>query len=352
MAQRDNGRLTVAVTGPTGSIGRALLRALDSEPAIERVTGMARRPFDPNSFGLQKTEYVQGDVTDRSAVNDFVKGADVVVHLAFVIFGSSEESRTINLQGCRNVFEAAFESGCERLIYTSSVAAYGFHEDNPEPLDESVPARGSDEHYYSAQKAEVEELLANLEKTIGKDTDVYVFRPCIVAGPTALDLIERIPYVQLSEKLPAPVKKLVGTIPLLRPVIPDPGIPLQLVHEDDVASALTATVLGRGAPGAYNLAADGEIGLSDLAHALGWYSIPIPDLAIDATARIVSRLPMLPAEANWLQAVRVPVVMDTSKARRELRWNPRHDALETLAQTVAAARARGLLPWRTATGDI
>lgn len=352
MAHVGEGRSVVAVTGPTGSIGRALLRALDSEPSIERVVGMARRPFDPISFGLEKTEYIQGDVSDRSAVNDLVKGADVVVHLAFVIFDSSEESRTINLQGCRNVFEAAFESDCSRLVYTSSVAAYGFHEDNPEPLDESVPPRGSDAHYYSAQKAEIEELLQNLAASIGRDTDVYVFRPCIVAGPTALDLIERIPYVQLSEKLPAPVKKLVGTIPLLRPVIPDPGIPLQLVHEDDVARALTAAVLGRGAPGAYNLAADGEISLSDLARALGWYSIPIPDLAVDATAKIVSHLPMLPAEANWLQAVKVPVLMDTAKARRELGWLPLHDALETLAQTVSAARAGGLLPWRTAIGDL
>lgn len=161
-------RLVVAVTGPTGSIGRALLRALDSSPEIERVVGMARRPFDPNSFGLEKTEYVQGDVTDRSAVNDLVKGADAVVHLAFVIFGSSEESRTINLQGCRNVFEATFEAGCRRLVYTSSVAAYGFHEDNPLPLDESVPARGSDEHYYSAQKAEVNRIVVPLTIAISR----------------------------------------------------------------------------------------------------------------------------------------------------------------------------------------
>ncbi|MFN2595507.1 MAG: NAD-dependent epimerase/dehydratase family protein [Actinomycetota bacterium] len=345
-------RLTVAVTGPTGSIGRALLRALDSDPRIDRVIGMARRPFDPIAFGLEKTEYVQGDVTDRSSVTDLVKGADVVVHLAFVIFGSSDESREINLQGCRNVFEATFESDATRLVYTSSVAAYGFHEDNPTPLNESVEPRGSDDHYYSAQKAEVEELLGNLSSTMGRGTDVYVFRPCIVAGPTALDLIERIPYVQLSERLPTPVKKLVGTIPLLRPVIPDPGIPLQLVHEDDVATALTAAVLGRGTPGAYNLSAEGEITLSDLAQALGWYSIPIPDLAVDATARIVSRLPMLPAEAKWLQAVKVPVLMDNAKARRELGWEPRNDALDTLAQTVSAARAQGLLPWRTAIGDL
>jgi nucleoside-diphosphate-sugar epimerase len=83
-----------------------------------------------------------------------------------------------------------------------------------------------------------------------------------------------------------------------------------------------------------------------LAQALGWYSIPIPELAIDATAKIVSRLPMLPAEASWVHAVRVPVLMDTSKARTKLGWEPQNDALDTLAQTVAAARQQGLVPWR------
>jgi nucleoside-diphosphate-sugar epimerase len=230
------------------------------------------------------------------------------------------------------------------LVYTSSVAAYGFHEDNPELLTEDIPARGSEEHPYSAHKAELEALLDEMK--VDAACDVYVFRPCIVAGPTALDLIEKIPYVQLSEKLPEPVKKLVGTIPLLRPVIPDPGVPLQMVHEDDVASALVAAVLGKGVPGIYNLAAEGEITLSDIAHALGWYSIPVPDLAVDATARIVSLIPLMPADASWINAIRVPVLMDTSKARMHLNWEPEHDALGTLAQTVASARNRGLLPWR------
>lgn len=336
--------LTVAVTGPTGSIGIALLRALERDASVERVIGMARRPFRPEELGLTKTEYRQGDILDRGSVESIVKGADVVVHLAFLIFGSPDEAHEVNLKGSRNVFEAALEHGARRLVYTSSVAAYGYHEDNPDLLTEDVPARGTPEHYYSAHKADLEEMLANVSAPF--DTDVYVFRPCIVAGPTALDLVERIPYVQLSERIPDPVKKLVGTIPLLRPVIPDPGIPIQLVHEDDVADALVAAVNGEGEPGVYNLAAEGEISVSDIAHALGWYAIPIPELAVDATARIISRLPMMPASASWVHAVRVPVLMDCTKARMKLGWTPRHDAMDTLAATVHAAREQGLVPWR------
>src|SRR6266545_1632655 len=146
--------LTVAVTGPTGEIGTSVLRALEQERRVDRVLGMARRPFDPASRGWRTTEYRQGDVLDRAAVAGLVAEADVVVHLAYVIVGSREESQRINLAGTRNVFEATVSADRpHRLVYTSSLAAYGYHVDNPVPLPEDVPARGSPEHYYSTTKA-------------------------------------------------------------------------------------------------------------------------------------------------------------------------------------------------------
>jgi UDP-glucose 4-epimerase len=258
-----------------------------------------------------------------------------------VIIGGHEESRSVNLEGSRNVFEAAVASGAKRLVYASSVAAYGFHADNPTPLTEDVPARGTDAHYYSAQKAAVEAWLD--EALDGADLDAYVFRPCIVAGPDALLLIENIPYIQLSGRLPDAVRRLFDVVPALKPVIPDPGVPFQLVHVDDVASAMAAAVLGRGEPGIYNLAAEGEVTMSDLAQALDWYSVPLPELAVDAAAGLVARLPFMPAEAQWVNAVRTPVIMDTSKARAKLGWEPRHDAQETLRETVIAAREDRLI---------
>jgi UDP-glucose 4-epimerase len=336
-----NGGLTVAVTGPTGGIGLGLIRALEAEPSVERVLGMARRPFDPAERGWKKTTYRRGDVLDRGSVEELVQGADVVVHLAFVIMGGHAESRSVNLEGSRNVFEAAAASGAKRLVYASSVAAYGFHEDNPVPLTEDVPARGTDAHYYSAQKAEVEALLDEILDD--SDLDAYVFRPCIVAGPEALLLIENIPYVQLSGKLPDAVLRLFDVVPAFKPVIPDPGVPFQLVHVDDVASAMTAAVLGKGEPGVYNLAAEGEVTMRDLAAALDWYSVPLPELAVDAAAELVARVPFMPAEAQWVNALRTPVLMDTSKARAKLGWAPRHDARETLRETVISAREERLI---------
>ncbi|HEX3830669.1 MAG TPA: NAD-dependent epimerase/dehydratase family protein [Solirubrobacteraceae bacterium] len=334
-------KLTVAVTGPTGDIGRSLLRALERTTEVGQVRAMARRPFDPAAEGLSKTQYRQGDVLDPDAVAEVVAGADVVVHLAFVIMGNAEETSSVNLRGSRNVFGAAIDSGAARLVYASSVAAYGFHADNPKLLTEDLPARGTRRHYYSAQKAELEEALQEL--LAGADTDAYVFRPCIVAGPDALALVQSIPYLQISERLPSAVMRPLELMPALKPVIPDPGVPFQLVHHDDVASALRAAVLGEGEPGIYNLAAKGTLTMADLARALDWYSIPVPDLALGAAAELVARLSFVPAEAQWIESVRRPVLMDTAKARRVLRWRPRYDAAETLRGMVDAARSERLI---------
>jgi nucleoside-diphosphate-sugar epimerase len=280
-------------------------------------------------------------VLEPDAVADLVKDADVVVHLAFMIMGGAKESREVNLDGSRNVFEASVAAGVKRLVYASSVAAYGFHRDNPQPLTEDVPARGSAAHYYSAQKAEVEALL---EDTLqGSATEAYVFRPCIVAGPGAPLLIDSLPYTQLSERLPGPVLSLLDGVPILRPVLPDPGVPFQLIHHDDVASAMRAAAIGRGVPGVYNLAGTGRLTVRQLAEELGWYSIPVPELAIDAVAEMIGRLGFLPAQAQWIAAFREPVIMSTSKARSELRWRPRYGALQTLRETITASRLDRLI---------
>ena len=95
--------LTVAVTGPTGEIGKPFIKALERSKDVTKIVGMARRPFDPKAEGWKKTEYRQGDITVKEDVAALVKGADVVVHLAFIVLGASDSTRDINLEGSRNV---------------------------------------------------------------------------------------------------------------------------------------------------------------------------------------------------------------------------------------------------------
>src|SRR3954466_9366996 len=219
--------LTVAITGPTGDIGRAVLRQLDEAPEVDRIIGMARRPFDPSEMGLEKTEYRQGDILDQDSVAGLVEDADVLVHLAFIILGGHEETHRINLEGTRNVFEAATSAGLKRFVYTSSVAAYGFHEENPQPLTEEVPPKGTDDFYYSAQKAELERELHRMVD--GAPLEAYVFRPCIVAGQDALTLVSAMmAQLQRGGRLPQ-ITRFLDTVPFIKPVLPDPGNPFQLV---------------------------------------------------------------------------------------------------------------------------
>jgi nucleoside-diphosphate-sugar epimerase len=318
--------LTVAVTGPTGDIGISAVDALERAPEVERIIGMARRPFDPAAHGWTRTKYLQGDILDRDAVDALVADADVVIHLAFIIMGSRKDSSRVNLEGTRNVFEATVAaSRPRRLVYTSSVAAYGYHSDNAVPITEDVPPRGSPEHYYSEQKAACEAALE--ETTLGSPLEVYVLRPCIVAGPKAPALAEAMPWNQL----PGPVKRAAKALPLLKPPFPDPGTPLQLVHHDDVAAAIALAATTSAPPGAYNIAADGVLSMSDVANALGARPIRLPRAAASVASEVIARLPFVPSALEWLHVGRTSVVMDTTKAKSQLAWKPKYTAAETLS---------------------
>jgi nucleoside-diphosphate-sugar epimerase len=323
--------LTVAVTGPTGEIGISAVDALERDPAVERIIGMARRPFDPDARGWTKTTYQQGDILDREAVDALVADADVVVHLAFIVLGTREESQRVNVAGTRNVFEATVHAQRpRRLVYTSSVAAYGYHADNPVPLTEQTPVRGSAEHYYSEQKAACEAVLA--ETTDGSSLEVFVLRPCIVAGPKATALADAMPWRQL----PSVLRSASTAVSALKPPFPDPGTPMQLIHHDDVAAAIALTASTSAPAGVYNIAGDGDVSLSDVARALGARPVRVPAVTATIASAVISRLPFLPSSAEWLHATRTSVVMDVGKAKSVLGWTPQYTAAETLESMAAA----------------
>src|SRR5215212_4027694 len=176
--------LTVAVTGPTGTFGYGLMPLLQSDERIARIIGIARREFDPSTQGWTKMEYRQGDVREPDALEEAFQGADVVVHLAFMITGnaSRETIRAINVEGTVNAFRAAAAAGARRFVYASSVAAYGFHPDNPVGMDEDWPVRPADHLFYAQEKAEIEQLLQD-EAAAHPGLDLYLLRPPIVLGP-------------------------------------------------------------------------------------------------------------------------------------------------------------------------
>src|SRR4051795_12843180 len=203
MPETETG-LVVAVTGPTGTFGYGLMPLLQADDRIARIVGIARRPFDPASEGWTKMEYRQGDVREPATLEDAFAGADVVVHLAFMITGnaSRETIRAINVDGTLNAFRAAAGSGARRFVYASSVAAYGFHPDNPVPLTEDWPTRPADHLFYAQEKAEIEQLLHD-EAANHPQLELYLLRPHIVVGPHT---------VGGKELLPRPLDAIAGHV--------------------------------------------------------------------------------------------------------------------------------------------
>lgn len=325
--------ITVAVTGPTGQVGISAVAALEADPAVERIIGMSRGEFDPTALGWAKTEHRRGDILDPDAVRSLVDDADVLVHLAFIVLGSRREAERVNLAGTRTVVESAIASArCQRIVYTSSVAAYGYHRDNPSPLTEQTPVRGSDEHYYSRQKAAVEAMIA--EVTAPGGVELFVLRPCIVAGPKATALADAMPW----HLVPHAVRRLARLMPGLRVPLPDPGVPVQLVHHDDLARAIALCATTDASPGTYNIAGDGTVSVSDVVSAMGGLPVPVPGIAAVATSAAIRAIPGMPAYLEWLHAFRAPVVMDTGKARHELGWHPEYSAAQTLYELAATVR--------------
>ncbi len=334
-------RLTVAVTGPTGEIGKAVVAALERSREIGQILGMARRPFDPHARGWKKVSYRRGDVLDRDAVEALVAEADVVVHLAFMIMGAADASNAVNLVGSRNVFEATVSAGAKRLVYASSVAAYGFHSDNPQPLTEEVPARGTDAHYYSAQKAAVEALLA--EALAGSSTNAYVLRPCIVAGAQAPLLIDSLPYTQISGA-PAgssaqPARRLAD--PQASPARPGHPLPAgapRRCRQRDARGRSRPRRAGRVQPRGPRTA-DGQ--------AVGGRA----RLVFDPGARAGGGRCGGDDRAPWLPAGTGPMDRRLTRAGDHEREQgpagaglaPRHDALQTLRETITASRMEPLI---------
>ena len=334
MAPAQTG-LTVAVTGPTGTFGFGLVPLLQADPRVARMIGVARRPFEPAEHGWTKMAYRRGDVRDRAGLEAAFQGVDVVIHLAFMITGMSSHrvAREINIDGTLNAFRAAAATGVRRFVYASSVAAYGFHRDNPIGMTEDWPVRPAARLFYAQEKAELERLL-QAESQAHPALDLYLLRPPVVLGPHATGAKDLLPgpLAPLGRRLFGNARRLPVPVPLLVP-----ALPVQFIHEDDVGQAFLLCTVGAGPPGAYNITGDGVVTTADVAREFGFLALPLPAGPVHAAARAASALPLpfTPPAAQWIEALSHPAIMDASKAKRALGWKPKYSSLQALRDTIA-----------------
>ncbi|MDO9353777.1 MAG: NAD-dependent epimerase/dehydratase family protein [Solirubrobacteraceae bacterium] len=321
--------MKIVVTGATGNVGTATLRALVADDSIDEIVGIARRT--PAVWAPHKVRWVAADVSRDDLVPHF-EGADAVVHLAWLLQPSRDQEITdrANIHGSRRVFEAAAQAGVGALIYASSVAAYSPASPDA-PVDESYPTFGIPGSYYSRQKVSVERILDGIERD-HPELRVARARPGLIFQRSAAASIRR--YFA-GPLLPgwAVRRSLIPIVPRLT------GLAGQLVHSDDVGELYRLLCVTPDARGAYNVATQPPLDADALAHLLGARPVRLPVKATRAAIKLSYLARLHPVSPDWLDVgLNVPL-MKTDRAREELGWSPVHDSGETLLELMEGLRA-------------
>ena len=318
--------MRIVVLGATGNVGTAVLGALGADLEVDTIVGVARRrPV----VALPKVQWRSADIVDADLPGLF-QGADAVIHLAWLIQPSRDERalRAVNVEGSRRVFDAVAAAEVPRLVYASSVGAYS---EGPKDVtvDESWPTEGVPSSFYSRHKAEVEGLLDEFEREHPAHAVVRL-RPALIFRKEAATGIRRL---FLGPLFPGALAResVIPVVPVLE------RLRFQAVHGADVAEAYRLA-LGGDARGPYNLAADPVLDAGTLAELFDARPVRVPAAALRGAASITWRMRTQPSPPGWVDMALAVPLLDSARARDELRWRPRFSSTDAVRELLEGLR--------------
>jgi UDP-glucose 4-epimerase len=279
----------------------------------------------PPQAPVSKLNFEQGDVRTASFEQLFA-GVDAVYHLAFIVEPPKDmgmpEIDEINIEGSRRVFEGAAAAGVPRIIYSSSVAAYGAHPDNPPIFTEETPLRSNENWYYSRAKGRVEAVLDTFEKE-HPDIIVIRFRPCIFVGPEINNTIRAI----IDRKKVWAFGKDDKT---------------DYCWDGDIVEAHWMA-LSYGKSDIFNLAADGPLSAEQIAELLNKKVLYLNYRMVAPLVKLLNRVGVLPQGAReWFEVgFSGPIIVSAEKAKEKLGWKPQYDAAGAI---VELGKRTGVIP--------
>ncbi len=314
--------MKVVITGATGNIGTSVIKRLAEDEAVTEIVGIARRP---TSWSPPKTRWVSADVATDDLTQVF-RGADAVVHLAWIFQPTHRPLATWknNVLGSIKVFEAAAAAGAGALIHASSIAAYSGRRGD-ERVAESWPTHSLPTAAYGREKAYLERVLDVVERDhpgmrVVRMRTAFIFQRASAQEQRRLFLGPLVPASLLRP----------GMIPL----VPDmPGLQLQALHASDAAEAYRLAVVN-DVRGAFNIAAEPVLDAEALAHLLGARIVKIPTWAPRAALSAAWRLRAVPVPPELFDLALLMPVLDTTRARTELGWEPQIDALDAVREVL------------------
>jgi nucleoside-diphosphate-sugar epimerase len=320
--------MRIVIVGASGNVGTAVLRRLRTEPDLDELAGVARRPPAGDAGApYDRMAWLACDIGQEGATATLAscfRGAAAVIHLAWQIQPSHDRAllRRTNVTGTEQVVRAAVEAGVPTVVYASSVGAYA-PGPNDSFVDETWPVTGIPGSGYSEDKAAVEALLDRVERD-HPALRVVRIRPGLI--------FQRDAGAELTRYFIGPLVP----VTLLRPhrlwLVPrPPGLRLQCVHADDVADAYVRAVLS-DVRGAFNIAAEPVLSPELIADRFGGSTVPVPTQLLRAAARVSWLSRLQPAEPGWVTMAAQAPLMDCARARAELDWRPATDAVAALRE--------------------
>ena len=309
----------ILITGAAGAVGTALLDRLGKRSDVAITATDIREPskLPPNA------RFVQMDVT-RNAPKDIISAEkpDTIVHLASIVTPGPNSTREweylVDVEGTRNVLNAAIDAGVQRLVVTSSGAAYGYHADNPVPLQETDAIRGNQEFAYSWHKRLVEEMLAEARNT-NPQLEQVVLRVGTVLGPKVEN--------QITALFHKP--RLLG--------LKGADSPFVFIWDEDLADILVHAATD-GPAGVFNVAGDGALTVSQIASLMGktvrWLSPALVKTAL-AVAHPLRLSRYGPEQVRFLL---YRPVLNNAALKRDFGYHPKFSSTEAFKRWWEAAK--------------
>ncbi len=301
----------VLITGSTGYLGSRVVKALTKREGWEVYGIDVREPRNGNGYA----RFVKGSVTDARLMRetfDEVK-PDIVVHLAFVVTSTHDRKHeeAVAIAGATNVLAGCDRVGAKKVVFLSSVAAYGAFDDNDTPLTETSRIQGVQGYGYSRLKA-ITDGMATRFMEGHPQCDFVLLRPCLFIGPNTKN--------NFFDVLKYPVVPQVFD----RKGVRDPEF--QFIHEDDMADCVVAAI-DKPVRGIFNIAGEGKAPFSALIRRLGKRRIGIPSWILYPATALLWKLHLVTSPPAQLNFIRYPWVMDVGRMRREL-FTPTKSTIE------------------------
>jgi UDP-glucose 4-epimerase len=306
----------VAITGVTSYFALTLMPKLQADPVVEEIIGIGRRPW---TGGFDKLTYYREDIRSKKLF-DLFKGVDAVYHLAFVVGEIHDKQKTldININGSKNVFEACAANNVKKVIYTSSMTAYGSHSDNILGLKECDALTRNEDNYYNSCKIDVENYVTNFFQDY-PDITLTVLRAGLLVGPNINNMFSDLWSMKVSA---LPVGRTSHN---------------QMISEEDLGEAMYLPLV-KELPGVFNVAGDDAVPTRWCFKATGAFVIPLPIFLLKLIANVAFKLHLFPASEGWVSLSEYTIFCNTDKFKNAAGWQPKHSSKEAFMQFVEARK--------------